>query len=275
MDMSNITVPGINIAAMIFTCAFSLVMPVTLMIVWYRKTGARFVDALIGAGAFAVFALMLEGAANNAVAAFTEGAIADNIWIYAAYGGLAAGLFEETARLVCMKFIMRNNLTREGSVMYGIGHGGLESISVCGISMVSNLMIAQKINDGLGNTLFEGMPEELLEISYEQIRPLWDASAGEFLLSALERVGAMALHICLSYMVYKAVKNSRYIIYVAAIALHAVIDMSTVLLSATGLPAWSVELILLAVDVLLVWAVVKDYMKEKNGPPASPLVGTI
>ncbi|MBP5159525.1 MAG: YhfC family intramembrane metalloprotease [Lachnospiraceae bacterium] len=272
MDLSNITVPASNMAAMVFTCVFSFALPIALMIIWYKKTGARAVDALIGAGAFAVFALMLEGVANNLVASLTEGSIADNIWIYAAYGGLAAGVFEETARFISMKFIIKKNLTREGAVMYGIGHGGLEAISICGVSMISNLVLASKINEGLGNTLFEGMPAELMQISYEQLSPLWTSSPGLFLLSAVERVGAIALHICLSYMVYRAVRDSRYLLFVGAIALHAVIDMSTVLLSATGISAWLVELMLLAVDGLFVGIVVRNYRRESEEGSVSDMV---
>ena len=52
-------------------------------------------------------------------------ALTGNIWFYALYGGIAAGVFEETGRFTAMKFWMKKSLSKESSFMYGVGHGGI------------------------------------------------------------------------------------------------------------------------------------------------------
>ena len=38
---------------------------------------------------------------------------------------VAAGVFEETGRLLAMKFCMKKDLDKKNAIMYGIGHGGI------------------------------------------------------------------------------------------------------------------------------------------------------
>ena len=42
-------------------------------------------------------------------------ALSENLWLYALYGGLAAGLFEETGRYLTMRFLMKGKWTRENA----------------------------------------------------------------------------------------------------------------------------------------------------------------
>ncbi len=51
--------------------------------------------------------------------------ISGNPFLYAIYGGLAAGIFEEFGRFFCMITVMKRFMyQRENSIIYGIGHGG-------------------------------------------------------------------------------------------------------------------------------------------------------
>ena len=59
-----------------------------------------------------------------------------------------AGVFEECGRFIVMKYIMKKNRTRENSVLYGIGHGGIEIIAVVLPSMISYLVIAVEFSSG-------------------------------------------------------------------------------------------------------------------------------
>ena len=56
------------------------------------------------------------------------------IKLYALYGGLAAGLFEETGRLLAFRFILKPHTARITALSYGIGHGGIEAFWVMGLS---------------------------------------------------------------------------------------------------------------------------------------------
>ena len=72
----------------------------------------------------------------------------------------------------------------------------------------------------------------------------------------------MALHICLSYLVYRAVKDRRILIFFLAILIHAAIDGVVVILPGVGCPTWAVEIILALMTAALAFFTVKAYRKE-------------
>ena len=75
-------------------------------------------------------------------------------WLYYVYEALAAAVFEETGRLIAMKFWMNKWLDFRNALMYGIGHGGVEAILIGGLSGISNLVSMLMINSGaMQNTL--------------------------------------------------------------------------------------------------------------------------
>jgi uncharacterized membrane protein YhfC len=101
-------------------------LPIFLLVYWRRKTKARLLPALIGALVFVVFALVLEQLLHNIV--LVQPLMMTNTALYVLYGGLAAGVFEETARLLGFSLVLRRYRKREDSVTFGIGHGGIEAI---------------------------------------------------------------------------------------------------------------------------------------------------
>ena len=55
-----------------------------------------------------LFALILEPVLHNLVLGSAAGAaIQENILLYGLYGGLAAGVFEETGRLMAFRFVLK------------------------------------------------------------------------------------------------------------------------------------------------------------------------
>ena len=99
-------VPTSSIILMALNALLGIAIPIALA--WYlvRKHHARLSTILIGAGTFIVFALMLESIMHQVVLKGPHGgAIMGNTLWYAIYGGLAAGIFEETGRFLSMKFL--------------------------------------------------------------------------------------------------------------------------------------------------------------------------
>ena len=85
-------------------------MGVPIVLAWWlvKKYKVNLRTILIGAAVFIVFALVLETILNQIVLKGPHGAaITGNIWYYALYGGLAAGIFEETGRFLAMKFLLK------------------------------------------------------------------------------------------------------------------------------------------------------------------------
>lgn len=224
-------VSTLTILAIIFTMFVSIGGPVFLCFLVVKKFHARLYPAVIGAATFAFFVLVLESLMHKAVLGATGDVITGNIWLYGLYGGLAAGLFEETGRYLAMRFYMKKSMTKENSLMYGVGHGGIESVMLVGMSYISNLMVALMINgNGLGS-LLAGLDDATAAATTEQLSALWTLPSYQFFFAGIERISAMMLQIALSYLVYRAVKEKQMKFYGIAIGIHFAVDAVTVILS--------------------------------------------
>ncbi len=252
-------VPGGSIAGMAISLIISVALPIVLLIVWRKKTGASFSSFCIGAGIFILFALILEQIFHSVMLGLTGTVLKDNIWLYALYGGLAAGRFEQTGRVTAMNFFMKDP-DKKNAIMYGIGHGGIEAILVTGLNMISNLVTSMMINAGSLESILAPLGDERQTL-LTQLSALWTEPSWKFYMAGMERVSAVMLHIVLSYLVYMAVKNQKIIWYVLSVLLHAAVNAGTILF-AQALPVWIVEVILLAVCAGLIFAVKRQYQKE-------------
>ena len=227
-------VPTSSLILMALNAVLSTAVVVGL--VWWliRKHHARFSTILIGAGTFIVFALILESIMHQMVLKGPAGAgILGNTLLYAIYGGMAAGIFEETGRFISMKYLMRDEPSGPiPGVAYGIGHGGAEVIIIFTLTMVSNLVISALINSGQTGILFAKVPADAASQVQAQLDQLTSATAGTWLIGLWERFSALILHVGLSVLVWAAVrKGGKWMwLFPAAILLHALVDAGVVLL---------------------------------------------
>lgn len=229
---------------------------VPALLAWWlvRKFHIRWQTILIGSATFIVFALVLEPILHKVVLQGPYGVqIMANVWYYALYGGLAAGLFEETGRFLSMKFLMRREPgTALPGVGYGIGHGGVEMLIIFGITMISNLVVAAMINSGQADLLTAKVPEEQLSQVQAQFDALKGLSPGSIAIGLWERISALVLQLGLSLMVWTAVRRGGKWLWLfpAAILLHALVDAVAVILSkSVGMVAVEVVICAIAVAV--------------------------
>lgn len=219
---------------MAVNAVLGIAVPVCLSVYLVRKHHARLSTILIGAGTFILFALVLESIMHQLVLKGPHGAsILDNTLRYAIYGGLAAGVFEETGRFLSMKFLMKREPSAPlPGVAYGIGHGGVEMLIIFGITMINNLVISALINSGQTDVIFSKVPDEAVEQLRSQLDQLQTIGAGTLIIGIWERFSALVLHLGLSMMVWVAVrKGGKWLwLFPAAIALHAIVDAGAVLL---------------------------------------------
>ena len=227
-------VPTSSLILMALNAILSTAVVVGLAWWLIRKHHARLSTILIGAGTFIVFALILESIMHQMVLKGPGGAgILGNTLLYAIYGGLAAGIFEETGRFISMKYLMRDEPSGPiPGVAYGIGHGGAEVIIIFTLTMVSNLVISALINSGQTGILFAKVPADAASQVQAQLDQLTSATAGTWLIGLWERFSALILHVGLSVLVWAAVrKGGKWMwLFPAAILLHALVDASAVLL---------------------------------------------
>ncbi len=255
-------VSGTAIAGIIFSMIVSIGLPVFLLFFVKRRLKTRMSAAGIGALTFVLFALILEQILHSVVLNLSGDVLNENIWLYALYGGLAAGVFEETGRFVAMKFWMKKDLSKESSIMYGVGHGGIEAILIAGIGCISNLITVFMINSGqiesAYSTLEDGPGKEL---ALQSLSVFWTTPGYQFFLVGVERAIAIGLHICLSYLVYRAVKRGEKKYFAAAVGIHFLVDALTVVL-ANFAPIAAVEIALAVMVGALILAVRRMYGKD-------------
>jgi ABC-2 type transport system permease protein len=156
------------------------------------------------------------------------------LWQTALLLGLTAGLTEETARAVGYALLRRWRRFEHG-LMMGLGHGGLEA-------MVTGVIAAA----ALGSLLpLRDVNLETLSLSVEQLAalrvqlqalesPLYAA------LPLLERLGAVALHVILSVLVWRAFDRRRIGYGLVALGYHWLVDSVLVYVaSRTESLAWT------------------------------------
>ena len=247
------TVPASSMAVMALVGAFTLLFPLALGIVFWRR---------------ALFALGLEGAVNRAVLyGPAGGTIAGNLGLYALFGGLMAGLFEECGRWCALRLGKRWARGPQDALMYGAGHGGIEAALLAGSAMLSNLLVCFALNEGglAGAAALMGA-ESLTDAQTAALASLVTTPAGMYLWSAFERAVAIAIHVSLSVLVYRAVQRNRARWLLLAVLLHAGVDASSIA-AAAFLPIAGVELVALLWAAGLVLLARKVYFLEKQENP--------
>jgi uncharacterized membrane protein YhfC len=266
------TVPALSIVFMAVSAFIGIMIPVVLLLMFRKKYKADILPFFIGCAVFIVFALLFESFIHRLIFATDTGkAILNNIWLCGIYGGLMAGLFEETGRYTAFKTVLRRkNSKNHNALMYGAGHGGFEAAYILGASMISNIVMSVTLNTGMGSKLTTGVtdPAALQKIN-ATIAALAGAAPTDFLIGSVERFAAVALHISLSVLVWFAAKNGgrRFWLYPLAIILHALVNMAAVILSRYTSSLWILEgviYVLSACCVVIATAVWKKLASDNN-----------
>ena len=241
-----------------------MALPILLAVWLVKKYNCRMEAILIGAGTFFLFALVLESIVHLVVLKSFP-FIQQNVLYYAIYGGLMAGLFEETGRFLSMKFLLKkdNNHT---ALADGVGHGGMEVIMIFAMAMLSNLIIAIMANSGNMELLFKNAPADPAATAQVDtiVESLRSAKPATYLIGLWERCSAMILHISLSVLVFTAVrKGGRFVwLFPAAILLHALLDGVAVMLNGQ-VSMVLLEVIVMCMAIAIAGLAIAVYRKAK------------
>ncbi|MBR2676356.1 MAG: YhfC family intramembrane metalloprotease [Solobacterium sp.] len=249
-------VSGGTIAVLIFDLIMGIVIPVGMFVYLNRKKKLSGKPFMIGWLGFLVGVMLVERAFHMLVFASPIGNVLNtNLFLYALYGGIAAGLFEELTRYLCFKRFLKDQLEEDGTaLMYGAGHGGCEMFNIWTITMVSNLIYALTLKSQGIAALTAGLEGESLAAVEAMAAELCGTSPWVFLLSLAERLFAIVLQISLSVLVFYAVKNPRKDrkLLLIAVELHALVDFISAIAAQT-LPVAVTELIVGAMAVFAAW----------------------
>ena len=198
---------------------------VLIAAVWYARKKYKINFAVLGLGAVAFFAssqvlekivhlLVLHPQKDGTVPLMSE-----NPLLYVIYGISMAALFEETARLIFFKWLEKKRTLEDSDALaYGLGHGGLELIYI-GIASLLNLFILFSAVESQNPNIIQLLPESTLAT-------INNLAAWQIYLLGLERILALILQVGLTFWVYQAVRQKKWIYLVAAYGLHALFDLA-------------------------------------------------
>lgn len=210
-------------------------VPLALASLWLRRVRARGGSAharSFGLGAL-VFILSqvvhvplnsgLTAAFGPSIAALEPTA---RIWTNAAVLGLSAGLCEELARYFFFYFCGLGKgpsaRERDEAVLVGLGHGGIESI-LFGTALVA-FTVAQLVAIERAGVASLGLDEAGTAAVEAQLAAIGQAPWWSPLMGAGERVMAIAFHVSATMLVACGVVRRRFVLVVAAVLWHAVLD---------------------------------------------------
>lgn len=237
-------------------CLF--VLPIICTALWKRRTKTGWLPLFLGAAGFMLFARVLELGVHMACIVSdnpVSRTILGSTPLFVLYGAMMAGIFEECGRYVFLRFAMKKHRTREDYVLYGIGHGGIEVWAVVLMSMVSLLVI-----DVLMLLQGREAAAQLLGPAGSGMDATLDAAASfgvlNGVLSVLERVLCMSVHISLTLIVGYGVSLGKSCLYLPlAILAHALVDVFPALSQRGAVSPIASEAWLLVWTVLLAaWA---------------------
>ena len=193
--------------------------------IWFAKKKYKINLSVLGLGAVAFFVssqvlekivhlLVLHPQKDGTVPLMSE-----NPLLYVIYGISMAAIFEETARLIFFKWLEKKRTLEDSDALaYGLGHGGLELIYI-GIASLLNLFILFSAVESQNPNIMQLLPESTLAT-------INNLAAWQIYLLGLERILALLLQVGLTFWVYQAVRQKKWIYLVAAYGLHALFDLA-------------------------------------------------
>ena len=246
---------------------FMLLFPVALGFYLVRRFGVRWGLFGFGALAFVGSQVIRLPLLYGATIAFQRGmlpsppegyAFAFNVVVMS----LTAGLFEEGARYLVYRFLIKKVRTWREALAFGAGHGGIESI-LAGLAVVLTLvtMIVRRGMD-LSQLPVSGEQAPLIAQQVEQFFALpWYTP----LLGGVERLFAITLHISLAVLVLQVFTQGKISYLFMAMGYHGLANLIAVSINAK----WGVvaaESVVLLVALFSLW-IIRRYRPVKEASP--------
>lgn len=245
----NIVIGKSAVPSLTITVILMIAISVCFFICWRRKhkEQTKISWLIAGAAGFVISARILEAGvhyfcivADNPVSRFING----NTAAFVLYGITMAGFFEECGRHIILKYILKKDRTRENAVIYGIGHGGAEILTVFVPAMILYLAIAVMFSQEDTETALKtlNITEETAAAALPSVQAAAAFDYAMMVMNVMERLLAMLIQIGLTVIVYYGVVNAKKLCLPAAILLHMLADTFPALYQRGILPLWAVEI---------------------------------
>ncbi|MBC8570606.1 YhfC family intramembrane metalloprotease [Oscillospiraceae bacterium NSJ-54] len=235
-------------------------LPIGLMIWLVLKKKSTMRPILTGMLVFFVFQMILRIPLLQNVLAPQPWfqSMAKNIWVYALFLALTAGIFEEVGRFIGYKALLKRQNAWWDGFAFGVGHGGIEAVLLTGMTNINNLTLAFLINTGGYEAYAKTLDPGTAELIFQQ---MVQVGPGELLLAGLERVFVITIQIAFSVLVLYAVRKRNLLWLGLAVLLHTLVDAPPViLLNGFG---WNVYLVEGLIGIMAVLAGVYLWRSHK------------
>lgn len=239
----TVSTPGIILASFI-----EIFLPLISSFIWIKNFNGKAGHILIGVSGF-----ILSVGIESVFLTIVSKIVGKDSNVFYTIAAICPGLFEETGKYICIKYIYSKEKTKNISVSYGIGHGGIESIIV-GMSLFVNIFAKDTL-------IQNGVLKESVTFLVA-------------LMSVVERLFAFILQISLSVVNYKAVRDQIIKFYIFAIIIHDVIDLLPLIkLKGILTSIYVIELIVCIYSSCISWFAYNIYrnFEEKSEEKIIPL----
>lgn len=218
-----------------FAALMTLVFPVVLLLVLCLKHKISPKPMAVGILAFFVSQVCIRIPMLQVLAAqpWYKAFAKNQTVLYLIIVCFTAGLFEETARYLGVRFFLKDQREYRDAVAFGLGHGFCEVVLLVGLSEVSMFAVGMMINGGSFNPSVASAKQTI--DSMLKITPVVPLTA------VWERVSAVMFHLFATVLVFRAVREKKILWYFAALGAHTVLDSVSSLL-VTYSQVWVSEL---------------------------------
>lgn len=176
---------------------------------------------------------------------------------------LSAGVFEEPARYLVLKFWAKDARTWKDGMMFGAGHGGIEAMIAGGLAMYGFIQ-ALTLKDADLNLV---LPPEQVDLAAAQLAQYWSIPWHTALLGAMERLAAITFHLSASLLVMRSLvkKQIRWLFY--AIGWHTIFNLAALTcMYLWGMNASIASVVILGVASLGIILALKDKISATELP---------
>lgn len=231
---------GLGLAGLLCT-----VGPLLLAAWWHKRSDAPYRAFAYGALIFIIFQLVLRlpwqiPLAQSVMKTHPSWAMA-----VFAFAAVTAGLFEEIGRYLGYKYLLRRDRTVPTAIMYGLGHGGAESVLLVGLSLLGVLTMWMLAAHGLvsDTRIVEGIRVSTSSLTF-----------GLTLLDVVERASAIALQVGFALIVLQVFTRGEWRWLALAIGIHAAVDFVGVVMHREfRLPPVVTELAIAVAAIATLW----------------------
>ncbi|HUX88198.1 MAG TPA: YhfC family glutamic-type intramembrane protease [Chloroflexota bacterium] len=232
------------IAAWVFAIVVMIVYPLALAVLAHRRLDVSWRYFGYGALVFLVAQVVLRIPIITALGLLVGRSLSQSVAIQLGWGlflAITAGIFEEVGRYLGYRWLMRRQeKTWNKGVMYGLGHGGFESIVLVAVSSLATLVTLLTLSQsGLG-----AMPPAQRAALVAEAAALTNGPAWLPLLAAWERIWTVAIQVANSVIVLQVFRRGQMYWLWLAILDHGIVDfVSPVLVPKLGLPPVATTLV--------------------------------